>query len=86
MSLWLRTGGDLSIELVNVLPIFVNLIRRCLPGWGTTLAATVSNHVLWSFQSASHSPTDLRVSKLKRRRSAAVTVLRRPAIGPTLSS
>jgi hypothetical protein len=32
MSLWLRTGGDLSIELVNVLPIFVNLIQA-LSSW-----------------------------------------------------
>ena len=53
MSLWLKAKGDLTIEMVNVLPTFVNLVQALSSWLGTTLAATVSIYALWSFHSVS---------------------------------
>lgn len=53
MALRLKAKGDLTVELVNVPPTFVNLIQALSSWLGTTLAATVSIYVLWSFQSVS---------------------------------
>ncbi|ORY29542.1 major facilitator superfamily domain-containing protein [Naematelia encephala] len=49
MSLWLKARGDLSVEMINVYPTFVNLIQAISSWLGTTLAATISIPILWTF-------------------------------------
>jgi ACS family pantothenate transporter-like MFS transporter len=62
MSLWLKARGDLSVELINILPTFVNLIQAFSSWLGTTLAASVSLRALWTFHGVSHS---IRISLTK---------------------
>ena len=50
MALWLRASGY-SIELVNILPTFIDLLRALSSWLGTTLAGCLSLRGLWTFQS-----------------------------------
>lgn len=52
MALWLRHAGY-SIELVNILPTFIDLLRALSSWLGTTLAGCLSLRGLWSFQAVS---------------------------------
>jgi hypothetical protein len=54
MSLWLKARGDISVEMINVYPTFVNLIQALSSWLGTTLAATISIRYLWTLQYVSH--------------------------------
>ncbi|ELQ33608.1 pantothenate transporter liz1 [Pyricularia oryzae Y34] len=49
MALWLR-AEKYPIEMVNVLPTFIDLIRAFSSWLGTTLAGTLSLRGLWTFQ------------------------------------
>lgn len=49
MALWLRHAGY-SIELVNILPTFIDLLRALSSWLGTTLAGCLSLRGLWTFQ------------------------------------
>ena len=49
MALWLRDAGY-SIELVNILPTFIDLLRALSSWLGTTLAGCLSLRGLWTFQ------------------------------------
>jgi hypothetical protein len=49
MALWLRSTGY-SIELVNILPTFIDLLRALSSWLGTTLAGCLSLRGLWTFQ------------------------------------
>ncbi|RBQ69313.1 hypothetical protein FVER14953_04328 [Fusarium verticillioides] len=49
MALWLRHAGS-SIELVNILPTFIDLLRAMSSWLGTTLAGCLSLRGLWTFQ------------------------------------
>ena len=51
MALWLRFTGY-SIELVNILPTFVDLLRALSSWLGTTLAGCLSLRGLWTFQAS----------------------------------
>ncbi|KAM0323651.1 hypothetical protein ACHAQA_008586 [Verticillium albo-atrum] len=51
MALWLRDTGY-SIELVNILPTFIDLLRALSSWLGTTLAGCLSLRGLWSFQAS----------------------------------
>ncbi|KAG7102851.1 Pantothenate transporter liz1 like protein [Verticillium longisporum] len=51
MALWLRHAGY-SIELVNILPTFIDLLRALSSWLGTTLAGCLSLRGLWSFQAS----------------------------------
>ena len=51
MALWLRSTGH-SIEMVNILPTFIDLIRALSSWLGTTLAGCLSLRGLWTFQAA----------------------------------
>lgn len=55
MSLWLKARGDISVEMINVYPTFVNLIQALSSWLGTTLAATISIRYLWTLQYVSTS-------------------------------
>lgn len=50
MALWLRASGY-SIELINILPTFIDLLRALSSWLGTTLAGSLSLRGLWTFQS-----------------------------------
>jgi len=52
MALWLRWAGY-SIELVNILPTFIDLLRALSSWLGTTLAGCLSLRGLWTFQAVS---------------------------------
>ncbi|TDZ27965.1 Pantothenate transporter liz1 [Colletotrichum spinosum] len=52
MALWLR-ASDYSIELVNILPTFIDLLRALSSWLGTTLAGCLSLRGLWTFQAYS---------------------------------
>ena len=56
MALWLKARGDLSVELVNVLPTFVNLIQAISSWLGTTLAASIGIRYLWTIHRVSQPP------------------------------
>lgn len=60
MTLWLKADGW-SIELINILPTFINIVQACSSWLGTTLAGVVSIRIMFSFQSVSrpHVPVDL---------------------------
>lgn len=49
MQLWLD-DASYSVELVNILPTFVDLIRALSSWLGTTLAGSLSLRGLWTFQ------------------------------------
>lgn len=49
MALWLREE-NYSIELVNILPTFIDLLRALSSWVGTTLAGCLSLRGLWTFQ------------------------------------
>lgn len=49
MQLWLD-DTNYSVELVNILPTFIDLIRALSSWLGTTLAGCLSLRGLWSFQ------------------------------------
>jgi ACS family pantothenate transporter-like MFS transporter len=51
MALWLRSAGY-SIELVNILPTFIDLLRALSSWLGTTLAGCLSLRGLWTFQAS----------------------------------
>lgn len=51
MALWLRHAGY-SIELVNILPTFIDLLRAISSWLGTTLAGCLSLRGLWTFQAS----------------------------------
>lgn len=51
MALWLRSTGY-SIELVNILPTFIDLLRALSSWLGTTLAGCLSLRGLWTFQAS----------------------------------
>jgi ACS family pantothenate transporter-like MFS transporter len=51
MALWLRSA-DYSIELVNILPTFIDLLRALSSWLGTTLAGCLSLRGLWTFQAS----------------------------------
>ncbi|GKU07912.1 pantothenate transporter liz1 [Fusarium langsethiae] len=51
MALWLRSTGY-SIELVNILPTFIDLLRAISSWLGTTLAGCLSLRGLWTFQAS----------------------------------
>ncbi|EJT76536.1 pantothenate transporter liz [Gaeumannomyces tritici R3-111a-1] len=51
MALWLKSARY-PVEMVNVLPTFVDLIRAISSWLGTTLAGTLSLRGLWTFQFA----------------------------------
>lgn len=51
MALWLRSS-TYSIELVNILPTFIDLIRALSSWLGTTLAGCLSLRGLWTFQAS----------------------------------
>jgi hypothetical protein len=51
MALWLRSTGH-SIEMVNILPTFIDLIRALSSWLGTTLAGCLSLRGLWTFQAS----------------------------------
>ncbi|KAK1574247.1 major facilitator superfamily transporter [Colletotrichum navitas] len=51
MALWLR-ASDYSIELVNILPTFIDLLRALSSWLGTTLAGCLSLRGIWSFQAS----------------------------------
>ncbi|KAF5574518.1 pantothenate transporter liz1 [Fusarium pseudoanthophilum] len=51
MALWLRHTGY-SIELVNILPTFIDLLRAISSWLGTTLAGCLSLRGLWTFQAS----------------------------------
>ncbi|WQF82307.1 Putative major facilitator superfamily, MFS transporter superfamily [Colletotrichum destructivum] len=51
MALWLRSTGY-SIELVNILPTFIDLLRALSSWLGTTLAGCLSIRGLWTFQAS----------------------------------
>lgn len=53
MALWLRWAGY-SIELVNILPTFIDLLRALSSWLGTTLAGCLSLRGLWTFQAVGH--------------------------------
>lgn len=56
MALWLRWAGY-SIELVNILPTFIDLLRALSSWLGTTLAGCLSLRGLWTFQAVSYGCT-----------------------------
>lgn len=49
MALWLKSARY-PVEMVNVLPTFIDLIRAFSSWLGTTLAGTLSLRGLWTFQ------------------------------------
>lgn len=49
MQLWLD-DTNYSVELVNILPTFIDLIRALSSWLGTTLAGSLSLRGLWTFQ------------------------------------
>lgn len=51
MALWLR-ADNYSIELVNILPTFIDLLRALSSWLGTTLAGCLSLRGLWTFQAS----------------------------------
>ncbi|KAK1716069.1 major facilitator superfamily transporter [Colletotrichum acutatum] len=51
MALWLKAAGY-SVELVNILPTFIDLLRALSSWLGTTLAGCLSLRGLWSFQAS----------------------------------
>lgn len=51
MALWLRSTGH-SIEMVNILPTFIDLIRALSSWLGTTLAGCLSLRGIWTFQAS----------------------------------
>lgn len=51
MALWLR-ASNYSIELVNILPTFIDLLRALSSWLGTTLAGCLSLRGLWTFQAS----------------------------------
>jgi ACS family pantothenate transporter-like MFS transporter len=51
MALWLR-ADNYSIELVNILPTFIDLLRALSSWLGTTLAGCLSLRSLWTFQAS----------------------------------
>ena len=51
MALWLR-ADKYSIELVNILPTFIDLLRVLSSWLGTTLAGRLSLRGLWTFQAS----------------------------------
>lgn len=51
MALWLR-HAEYSIELVNILPTFIDLLRAISSWLGTTLAGCLSLRGLWTFQAS----------------------------------
>ncbi|KAJ0273876.1 hypothetical protein COL940_009651 [Colletotrichum noveboracense] len=51
MALWLR-DAKYSIELVNILPTFIDLLRALSSWLGTTLAGCLSLRGLWTFQAS----------------------------------
>lgn len=51
MALWLR-ADNYSIELVNILPTSIDLIRVLSSWLGTTLAGCLSLRSLWTFQAS----------------------------------
>lgn len=53
MSLWLKAEKKYSVELINILPTFINLVSAASSWLGTTLAGAVSVPGLFSFAQAS---------------------------------
>lgn len=51
MALWLRSTNRYSVELINILPTFIDLLRALSSWLGTTLAGSLSLRGLWTFQS-----------------------------------
>lgn len=51
MALWLR-DSNYSIELVNILPTFIDLLRALSSWLGTTLAGCLTLRGLWTFQAS----------------------------------
>jgi MFS transporter, ACS family, pantothenate transporter len=49
MQLWLK-ATNYSVELINILPTFIDLIRALSSWLGTTLAGSLSLRGLWTFQ------------------------------------
>ncbi|KAH7014153.1 major facilitator superfamily transporter [Microdochium trichocladiopsis] len=49
MQLWLKRSG-FSVQLVNILPTFIDIIRALSSWLGTTLAGCLSLRGIWSFQ------------------------------------
>lgn len=49
MALWLKTS-TYSVELINILPTFVDLLKALSSWLGTTLAGCLSLRGLWTFQ------------------------------------
>jgi MFS transporter, ACS family, pantothenate transporter len=49
MALWLKAAGY-SVEMTNVLPTFIDLLRALSSWLGTTLAGVLSLRGLWTFQ------------------------------------
>jgi hypothetical protein len=52
MALWLRATERYSVELINILPTFIDLLRALSSWLGTTLAGCLSLRGLWTFQSS----------------------------------
>ncbi|KAI9151385.1 Pantothenate transporter liz1 [Paramyrothecium foliicola] len=51
MALWLKDAGY-SVELINILPTFIDLLRALSSWLGTTLAGCLSLRGLWTFQAS----------------------------------
>lgn len=49
MQLWLKRSGY-SVQLINILPTFIDIIRALSSWLGTTLAGCLSLRGIWSFQ------------------------------------
>jgi ACS family pantothenate transporter-like MFS transporter len=64
MSLWLKSDPKYSIQLVNILPTFINLISALSSWLGTTLAVTVSVRGLWTFYGVSEASASVLPSYL----------------------
>ncbi|KXJ87582.1 major facilitator superfamily transporter [Microdochium bolleyi] len=50
MQLWLKRSGGYSVQLINILPTFIDIIKALSSWLGTTLAGCLSLRGLWSFQ------------------------------------
>ncbi|KAK7216067.1 hypothetical protein V2G26_004070 [Clonostachys chloroleuca] len=51
MQLWLKSTGK-SVELINILPTFIDLLKALSSWLGTTLAGCLSLRGIWTFQAS----------------------------------